>query len=458
MEAETHLIVPKNNSASGMKYTPPEGGEDREEPSPVGPVESGPTIREDASGDVPVLFVRVSECVSEARGVASVATGGECVDGAGACSGRESEGLELEATPDAGDRLEDRCGEVLVEEGPAAGGVAFAGVGVEVLKRRHAPGAHATGHARFLQHLFRGYARLRPGAWGRSGGLMGCPMPRRPVTTFRCKGGRCLAGLAEYASMKLRARELMDWQNLYVRIYQKLRKSAPRSYHPYAAAGADGVGVRAAGGVPFGADIAPQPCFERMFGEGSFSVADATDRADFLQRVGKVKPMVILASPPCKKYSTMDVPNHSEAEELIALTRDACEQTGKLYVIENVKGAAAEMKEHAILLYGAYFGLQVDRPRFFEANFELRVDEYLKVPGLALRKRGCLGPRRKWRRMDPFGRPELLECCEGTLYPIQGLRPVGFTHEEGARAMGLEPDHMPFERMAQAIPPAARAA
>ena len=53
------------------------------------------------------------------------------------------------------------------------------------------------------------------------------------------------------------------------------------------------MGVRAAGGVPIGADIEPQPCFERMFGEGSFSVADATDRADFLQRVRRVKPMVM---------------------------------------------------------------------------------------------------------------------------------------------------------------------
>jgi hypothetical protein len=163
-----------------------------------------------------------------------------------------------------------------------------------------------------------------------------------------------LAKPVEYADMQQRSRDLMDWQNLYVRIYKKLKKSAPRSYHPFAAAGADGVGVRAAGGVPFGADIEPQPCFERMFGEGSFSVADATDRADFLQRVGKLKPMVILASPPCKKYSTIDVPNNSAAEDLIALTRDACEQTRKLYVIENVKGAAAEMKPHAILLYGAY--------------------------------------------------------------------------------------------------------
>jgi hypothetical protein len=110
-----------------------------------------------------------------------------------------------------------------------------------------------------------------------------------------------------------------------------------------------------------------------------------------------------------------------------------------LFVIENVKGAAAEMEEHAVLIYGSYFGLRVDRPRFFEANFDLHVDEFLRVPGLALRSRGCLGPRRKWRRMYPFGRPEMTECCGGTLYPMQGLAPHGFTADEGAWAMGIDP-------------------
>ena len=108
---------------------------------------------------------------------------------------------------------------------------------------------------------------------------------------------------------------------------------------------------------------------------------------------------------------------------------------------------------HAILLYGGYFGLGVDRPRFFEANFPIVVDEYLKAPGLALRSRSCLGPRRKWRRLDPFGRPELSECCHGNLYPIQGLHPAGFTAAEGALAMGVNVTHMPFERLSQAIPP-----
>eukprot|EP00966_Prymnesium_polylepis_P240232 5555460-Prymnesium_polylepis.1 len=39
--------------------------------------------------------------------------------------------------------------------------------------------SHMPGHARFLQHLFRGYRRLRPGGWGIPGGLRGAPAPRR---------------------------------------------------------------------------------------------------------------------------------------------------------------------------------------------------------------------------------------------------------------------------------------
>ena len=309
-------------------------------------------------------------------------------------------------------------------------------------------------HARFLQYIFRGFCRLRPGGWGLPGGLTGCPQPYRPVTVFRCRGGRCLAEETEYQQMETRSREVRDWQNLYVKIYRKLSGRAARAYMPFCAAGGDADGVRAAGGVPFGSDIEPQPHFEARFGTGSFRVVDAARRSDFLAEKQRVKPVVTLASPPCKKFSTVDLTKRSTAEDMIALTRDACEGSGGLYAIENVKGAAKELRDHAVLLYGSYFGLHVDRPRFFEANFDLKVDEYLKTPGLELRLRGCLGPRRKIRRLDPFGRPERADCCAGTLYPIQGASPRGFTAEEGAWAMGIDPTHMSFERLSQALPPA----
>ena len=321
-------------------------------------------------------------------------------------------------------------------------------------RRRARRVGHLQAHVRFLQHLFRGYRRLRPGCWGMRGGLHSCPSPVRPVTHFRCRGGMCLAHDSEYREMATRAASVADWYDQYALIYARLRKRAPRSYHPYSAAGSDALGVRQSHGVPFGTDHLPQPDFIAAFGSESFEVSDATSQSGFLGHVTRTDPTVVMASPPCKAHSTSDMQKRSTAPDLIGLTRDHCRATGRLFVIENVKGAAAEMEEHAVLIYGSYFGLRVDRPRFFEANFDLHVDEFLRVPGLALRSRGCLGPRRKWRRMDPFGRPEMTGCCDGTLYPMQGLAPHGFTSDEGAWAMGIDPGMMSFERMTQAIPPA----
>lgn len=105
------------------------------------------------------------------------------------------------------------------------------------------------------------------------------------------------------------------------------------------------------------------------------------------------------------------------------------------------------------MLYGAFFGLGVDRPRFFETSFDLVIDEYIRAPGLALRRDTCLGPLRRWRRLDLFGRPEMTECCTGNIIPVQGKAPVGCTLEQSAAAMGLDASHMPYERLAQAILP-----
>ena len=132
-----------------------------------------------------------------------------------------------------------------------------------------------------------------------------------------------------------------------------------------------------------------------------------------------------------------------------------CGSTGRLYVIdlENVKGAASDLLDSAQLLYGAVFGLGVDRPRFFETSFELVVDEYIRGSGLELRRDTCLGPLRRWRRPDPFGRPGMTECSEGNIIPVQGKAPVGCTLEQSAEAMGIDSTHMPYERLAQATPP-----
>ena len=312
---------------------------------------------------------------------------------------------------------------------------------------------HCDAHARFLQHLFRGYRRLRPSGW-RRGGLAGCPMPWRPCTIFRCRGGMCGASASDFEEQRLRAEQVLAWYSIYPDLLGRLENRRPRTYHPYCAAGADSVGVQRMRGVPYGSDIEDQPAYRMRFGADSFSVRDATSSSLFHQAVDTVNPMLIMQSPPCKAYSTADFQDRSEAPELIARSRDLGNETGRLHVIENVKGAASEFQDHAVLLYGSYFGLHVDKPRFFEANFPIIVDAHLEVSGRRLRTMACLGKRRRWRRLDPFGRPELTDCCEGNLFPIQGSAPSGFTLEEAAHAMGVDPHHMPFERLAQAIPPA----
>ena len=84
----------------------------------------------------------------------------------------------------------------------------------------------------------------------------------RPVTVFRCRGGRCLAGEDAFAEMQRRKVDCLEYYNIYVDILARLSNRTPRSYHPFAAAGADAEGVRRSRGSPFGSDIlrpAPLP-------------------------------------------------------------------------------------------------------------------------------------------------------------------------------------------------------
>ena len=64
-----------------------------------------------------------------------------------------------------------------------------------------------------------------------------------------------------------------------------------------------------------------------------------------------------------------------------------------------------------------------------------------------------MGFRRRVARLDPFGRPELRDCCSGTLWAPQGDKPFRCTAQECSLAMGMDVDHMSYEGLAQAIPP-----
>ena len=139
---------------------------------------------------------------------------------------------------------------------------------------------------------------------------------------------------------------------------------------------------------------------------------------------------------------------------MIEQARDALMALFELWSIENVLGARLHLAPHAAELDGALFGLRVARARLFETNFELFVDEAVRGPAAELRKRMCLGARRRWRTFDEFGRPDRQPCCGGNIFSPLGERPWKCTTEECAAAMGLDAGHMSYERLAQSVPPA----
>jgi DNA (cytosine-5)-methyltransferase 1 len=147
----------------------------------------------------------------------------------------------------------------------------------------------------------------------------------------------------------------------------------------------------------------------------------------------------IHASPPCQASTTMS--NRwrgsgglaDERVNLIAATRELLEQTGSPYVIENVPGARADLR-NPVVLNGGIFGLSVDRPRLFETNWLLLVPARVPVREPI----GVYGKAHDGRLL--FRRQDGSEQrAAGSL-------------EEASAAMGI--DWMEWRELAEAIPPA----
>ena len=128
---------------------------------------------------------------------------------------------------------------------------------------------------------------------------------------------------------------------------------------------------------------------------------------------------------------------------LIDATRDMLEALFLYWWMENVLGARRHMSAQSTELFGALFGLRVDRARLFETSFDVHVDEWLRQPAERLRARCCLGARRRWRRLDVFGRPERAPCCAGNIFAVQGTSPWRCSADECADAMGVDRGAMP---------------
>ena len=310
-------------------------------------------------------------------------------------------------------------------------------------KRRKLRGALGA-HASFLQFIFRRSTSIRPGCWKR-GGLKGLVL-LRPVTTFACRGGMNNAPLIAFEGQKHRGLAACGWYENYARLLQKLTSGVvPSALVLFCGQGGVTEGVRQAGGASHGQDLHPQPMYVSRFGDTTFTQGNSTEATAVADLRKRSRSFITMASPPCKAYSGARMRGAPSEEAMISQTRDVLRQAGGLYAIENVVGAKTDLRAGACQLRGSMFGLHVDRPRLFETNFELRVDEALATPGRALRCGCCMGFRRRVARLDPFGRPELRDCCAGNQWAPQGDKPFRCTLQECSAAMGVDVDHMNYD-------------
>ena len=274
---------------------------------------------------------------------------------------------------------------------------------------------------------------------------VGARQPRR----FACGGGDNLADESAFVAQAELAAQATGWYRHYVSLLRRLTSGhTPVAVVTSCGQGGLVEGIRRAGGAAHGQDCVDQPRYRERFGRETFSVGGPDDVSRLRELRSRSKAFVTLAAA---------AKPHGGAEGGQAITGhqevvDACVGSGGLYAVETA-GSPSVGASHTCTLRGAYFGLHVDRPRSFEANFDLRVDEALVSSGLNLRRGTCLGGRRQWGRLDAVGRPAAKCGCPGNLWAVQGAQPVGCTLAECAAAMGIDRDHMDFEGLTQAVPP-----
>lgn len=199
----------------------------------------------------------------------------------------------------------------------------------------------------------------------------------------------------------------------------------------FCGAGGCSVGYHRSGFDVVGVDLYPQPRYPHAFHQA--------DALEWLEEHSTDGFDAIHASPPCQAHTAMSNRwrgtggKADDHVDLIAATRALLERTGLPYVIENVPGARRMLRD-PVTLNGGMFGLQVDRPRLFEANWGLLVPEKVRVADPV----GVYGKahdgRRLWTRSDG-----------STQHAASSL-------EQARDAMGI--DWMAWRELAESIPPA----
>jgi DNA (cytosine-5)-methyltransferase 1 len=123
--------------------------------------------------------------------------------------------------------------------------------------------------------------------------------------------------------------------------------------------GGAAVGYHRAGFDVVGVDINHQPRypFKLWVGDALSVIKERRDEFDAFH-----------ASPPCQAFTRARKLQGNCHPDLISVTREALQLTGKLFVIENVPGAPLH---NPVVLCGLMFGLNFYRHRLFESNIAI---------------------------------------------------------------------------------------
>jgi DNA (cytosine-5)-methyltransferase 1 len=212
---------------------------------------------------------------------------------------------------------------------------------------------------------------------------------------------------------------------------------SPRLLDLFCGAGGAAVGYHRAGFEVVGVDLSPQKRYPFEFHQGD-AMTYPLDGFD-----------AVHASPPCQWYSvSAHLPNVAAglADEypLIELVRGRLVDVGVPYVIENVEGARAFMRE-PVMLCASAFGLPMWRHRLFELG-----GFFVLSPGCSHRE---MPVQQLYTRRDRQGRvykrralPVYGGARGGTSF--NGRRP---TIAEARVAMGI--DWMTWTEISEALPP-----
>jgi DNA (cytosine-5)-methyltransferase 1 len=185
------------------------------------------------------------------------------------------------------------------------------------------------------------------------------------------------------------------------------------------------MGYARAGFEVVGVDHKPQPSYPFTFVQA--------DVIDYLLNEIIEEPHefeVIHASPPCQKWTAYARrPDHvGEFPDLVSSVRELAEESGAIWVIENVAGAPLR---NPVMLCGSSFGLDVRRHRFFESWAPLMAPP-------------CNHAWQTPRFPQATNRRNLRSTVEVGVWRI----PL----EVQQKAMGI--DWMALEELSEAIPPA----